>query len=274
MSVLVNTRVSEEAPGIWVKHEEECSPYPGPGFSKIRGVYAHIAARPEAKVIGVLDTYHSRGGWAVAYCAEALGRQCINYYPQFVADLRANGKPVLRRAQQEAGRLGAQLVALGAGRSAVIYHRAKADLASRLSGGSYMMPNALKLPETVVETEAEFLRTPWRGYDVVVISISSATIACGVLCGIRTLGVRPHVILHMGYSRPVSAVWAYVKKMTLAPLSSWDHQIVDEGYSYKDKVRDPVEVGFPCSPYYDLKAYSWVLKNSRGLSKVLFWNVG
>lgn len=271
MSVLTNTRVAEEAPGIWVKHEEECSPYPGPGFSKIRGVYAHIAARPEAKVIGVLDTYHSRGGWAVAYCAQLLGRQCINYYPYFKADWRPNNKHIIRHQQQEAARLGALIVSLPAGRSAVLYHRAKADLASQ---GSYMMPNALKLPETVAETEAEFLRTPWEGYDVVMVSISSATIACGVLCGIRTLGVRPHVILHMGYSRPVSAVEAYVKKMTLAPLSSWDHQIVDEGYSYKDKVRDPVEVGFPCSPYYDLKAFTHALKNREGLGKVLFWNVG
>ena len=43
---------------IHVKREDLCCPYPGPSFSKMRGVVAHIENRPE-QVIGGLDTFHS-----------------------------------------------------------------------------------------------------------------------------------------------------------------------------------------------------------------------
>ncbi len=54
---------------------------PGPSFSKIRGVVAHIKNRPES-VIGVLDTYHSKAGHAVAYVCNHLGRQCVDFWPR------------------------------------------------------------------------------------------------------------------------------------------------------------------------------------------------
>src|SRR5262249_34387357 len=143
--------------GLWVKREDLCCPG-GPNFSKTRGVYAHVAKRPEG-VIGVLDTHHSQGGWAVARACAALNKHCVLFYPVRKADrnlLYTGMKPtqdpvwgewgdILRPQQVAAFNLGAGLVPLAAGRSAVLYHRAKSALSEER--GSYMMPNALKLPE-------------------------------------------------------------------------------------------------------------------------------
>jgi hypothetical protein len=32
---------------------------------------------------------------------------------------------------------------------------------------------------------------------------------------------------------------------------------------------------FPCNPYYDLKAWEWLMKNKGQLEEpILFWNIG
>lgn len=249
---------------VWVKREDLCCPDPGPAFSKIRGVYSHISQRPE-DCIGVLDTYHSRGGWAVAYVCKQLGKACVLFYPQYASD---NG---LRPYQVIARRMGAAVRGLTAGRSAILYHTAK----KLMPPGSYMMPNALKLTESVLETSEEVQRTTGMDrFKVVVVSISSATIAAGVLKGLAR--VRPDdpplVILHMGYSRSEDQVRRYIQQRADFPDDCI--ALVDEGFQYRDRV-DDLDVPFPCDPYYDRKAWRWLSTTELALpDPVLFWNVG
>lgn len=272
-SPLVDATVVEQVEGwsrVWVKREDLSCPLPGPCFSKIRGVYARIASRPE-KLIGVLDTYHSKAGWAVAYICGLLGKNCLNFYPQYKGD---EGQP-LRAQQQRAVGLGADLFPLQAGRSAILYHTAKAETVRR---GGYMMPNALKLSETVDECAAEVERTAGLDrFDHLVISISSATIASGVLKGFDRLGLYPKVWLHMGYERSESAVQTYMRSYAARGLP-FDITFIDEKYGYKDQAKsgDYHPPPFPCNPYYDLKAWRWL--DREGLDQmtgdVLFWNIG
>ena len=275
MTFLVEgTPVDDLDDRLSVKREDLCSPYPGPAFAKIRGVYAHIAKRPE-ETIGVLDTFHSKAGWAVAYVARALGKQSLDFYPRY----RADGEE-LREGQREARENGAELYSLAAGRSAILYHRARKESAAR---GAYLMPNALKLPETVEEVSAEVLRTPnLDRYDHLVISVSSGTIAAGVLAGFARAGAFPRVTLHAGYSRSPEALRRYVasKVPRIATWPSGEVEIVDEGYAYKEPakgLREPPP--FPCNPYYDLKAWKWLREGAgrertAGARRVLFWNIG
>src|SRR5207344_916798 len=104
------------------------------------------------RVIGVLDTSHSQGGHAVARACEMLDKKCLLFYPVRKAE---QDVALLRPQQAAAKALGAKLIKLPAGRSAVLYHAAK----KQMPAGSYMMPNALKLHEMVEETAAEFGRT-------------------------------------------------------------------------------------------------------------------
>lgn len=268
--LVVNTPVQDyrKEYGLWVKREDRACPYPGPPFSKTRGVYARVKSRPE-EVIGVLDTYHSQAGWAVARACQVLGKQCINFYPKYKAD---EGQPP-RRPQEEAFRLGAFLFPLPAGRSCILYHAAKKEV-EKIEG--YMMPNALKLEESVEETAKEvdrvrgsypFLRNP----GVVVLPVSSGTIAAGV---VRGFGPAPKYILHMGYSRSPEALKRYVLEASGVPLASLS--VVDEGYAYKDHA-DPkgIRPPWPCNAYYDLKAFQWWIRYGRQeYREALFWNIG
>ena len=262
---------------VFVKREDLCAPPGAPPFSKMRGVLKHVQSRPES-VIGVLDTFHSKAGWAVAYACREFGKTCLNYYPEY-KKLQGVVQPQQERAQEH----GAGLVKLPAGRSAILFHRAKKDLA-QFSSDSYMMPNALKLPESVDENAEEAERTGQQfhghGLGTLVISISSGTVASGVLVGLRRAGALPKdVILHMGYSRSHDEALHYI----LGPLSRvwgpgpWTPpavHLVDEGYNYADKVDFPAP--FPCNPYYDLKAWKWLNTTAvRGLARpILFWNIG
>jgi hypothetical protein len=253
--------------GLWVKREDMCCPLPGPPFSKARGVYAHLRKRPEI-LIGVLDTSHSQGGWAVARACQLLGKDCLVYYPSFKA------RPGPGNNQYQAIRLGAGLVRIPAGRSAVLYHTMKREIEER---GGYAVPNALKLPESVLETSRE---VPERVFDWVVIPVSSGTLAAGVIAGYaavcRGLGKSPRYILHLGYSRPEGALKEYVRRMSGAPVLDSSLIVIDEKYSYKDVARKGTTPPWPCNPYYDLKTFRWWLRDGREHFKgsVLFWNIG
>lgn len=247
--------------GLWVKREDLCCPG-GPNFSKTRGVYAHVAARNEP-LMGVLDTAHSQGGWAVARACSELGKGCVLYYP-----IRKADDPNLIKPQQQAAKdLGADLVPMQAGRSAVLYHQARA----RLSPAGYMMPNALKLIESVQETAAEVERTEMPPVDVILISASSGTITSGVLLGLRRRQWQGKITVHMGYSRPENAVRRYIEKM-IGGLTA-NVEIVDEGYTYADSAKPGIDPGFPCNEFYDLKAIRWWAASGRN-EPTLFWNIG
>jgi hypothetical protein len=267
---------------ILVKREDLCSPEPGPSFSKMRGVVEHIKNLPPGvHTIGVLDTYHSKAGWAVSYVCQALGKHCINFWPRFKADDYQGGTPP-RKQQQRADSLGATMVDLQAGRSAVLYHQAKKQLFAH-DPTAYMMPNALKLRESILANAAEAERTapllPYGG--TVLVSISSGTVAAGVLAGFAKASIldRWDIILHMGYSRSQAATRAYIEQMSGIDPGKRVH-FVDEGYGYKDVARDrgTINYPFPCNPHYDAKLWSWlhVNQNLAPLHKkpILMWNIG
>lgn len=253
--------------GLWVKREDLCCP-PGPHFSKTRGVYAHIANRQES-VIGVLDTSHSQGGWATAQACKLLGKHCVLFYPV----RKGHESDALQPQQQAAEDLGAGLVGLQAGRSAILYHRAKKELAAQTNNDSYMMPNALKLPETVEETAKEFCRTKLPKVDTIIVPSSSGTIAAGVVLGAHRADWYGLILIHLGYSRPEKAVLRYVEKMAGVPLGRCG--VIDEGYSYADDAGPGLKPPFPCNAFYDLKTYRWWGEFGRKeYNSALLWNIG
>lgn len=279
--ILNNTPVLDYSLGsrtILVKREDLCSPDPGPGFSKTRGVYAHILARPEP-VIGVLDTLHSKAGWCVSQLGTALGKKVVNYWPRFKADPR-EGFP--REQQRHSAAFGSDMVDLTAGRSAILYHRARKHLLENYGPNAYLMPNALKLPESVSENAAEFERTKRQlpaGPFHLIISISSGTVAAGILRGIGAAGMndRVQVWLHSGYDRPEGAVRGYVSEKSQRTLDGMrEVNIIHEGYSYADRAPADASAPFPCNPYYDLKAWYWLGKNLDRFDDrpIVFWNIG
>jgi len=248
--------------GLWVKREDlSCLP-PGPAFSKTRGVYARVASRKES-VIGVLDTYHSQAGHAVARACQILGKECVNFYPEY------KNEPGQRLPQNEAQALGAQPYGLQAGRSCILFHQARKIVEEC---GGYMMPNALKLEESVEETAKEI---PNLDVEQVLVPISSGTIAAGVIRGFREQGKYPKFFVHLGYSRSHNQVMSYLK--SASGFDNIDVALIDEGYSYKDKSKPGTIPPWPCNEYYDVKAFRWWLEVWKTIPKqpsTLFWNIG
>jgi hypothetical protein len=256
-------------PGLWVKREDLCCPLPGPPFAKMRGVLEHVRHRPE-QLIGVLDTAHSQGGWAVAYACSLTGKTCLNFYPVRKAEA---GEP-MKPQQLAALRLGARMEKLPATASWHLYHIARERTEAV---GGYMMPNALKLPETVESVAAEVRRTALGRFRSVVVSASSGTIAAGVLRGLaERSGPLPRVYVHLGYDRPGGAVLDYLR--TMSGVEDLGHvQLVNEGYAYKDTYRNPEGYAFPfpSNPYYDGKAWVWLRANVHMVPlPSLLWNIG
>jgi hypothetical protein len=264
LNVLQSTSV-ECYEGVLVKREDLCCPAPGPPFSKMRGVITHLAARPE-QLFGVLDTYHSKAGWAVAYAASLLGKRSINFWPRYKGEVEGE----IRYAQQKSQELGAELVAIPAGRSAILYHRVRKLLAG---SGAYLVPNALKLEESTEETANEVLRTDFTGIRSLVVSASSATIAAGVLKGLAKLRLRPQVFIHLGYSRSEAAVCQLLQR-TAPGFPEALVSIIDEGYEYSDQARGALKAPFPCNEFYDLKAWQWLKTKQWPSRSVMFWNIG
>lgn len=259
--------------GLLVKREDLCCPG-GPHFSKTRGVLAHVRNRPES-IIGVLDTYHSQAGHAVAAACKRLGKRCVNFYPEYKKE------PGHREPQKRAELEGAELVPLPAGRSAILFHRARRHMEQ--FEDSYMMPNALKLPEMIEETAAEVAVTLNRHQGVgafaadwpVLIPISSGTIAAGVIKGFSDAGVRPQFILHQGYDRPADATWRYMVKMGCPPEARDSVTFVNQGYSYKAKAKPGETPPWRCNAYYDLKAFRWWRGEGQSRwGRALMWNIG
>jgi hypothetical protein len=250
--------------GLWVKREDLACPFPGPPFSKTRGVYARVKSRPE-RIIGALDTYHSQAGWAVARACQILGKKCIDFYPVYKHDW------AMREPQLKAQSLGAELVGLPAGRSCILYHAAKKRMEEL---GGYMMPNALKLEESIIETAKEVPVN--RRFDQVIIPASSGTIAAGVISGFvaKFAGrLRPTFIIHLGYSRSHDQVLKYLREKTGCTL---EVVIIDEKYGYKDKAKGAEKPPWPCNEYYDLKAFQWHQANREQFAnqEILLWNIG
>lgn len=264
--------------GLHVKREDLCCPG-GPNFSKTRGVWQHVRSRPEP-TIGVLDTSHSQGGWAVARACSLLGKQCVVFFPV----RKGQHSDVFPPQQEAALNLGANLEPLRAGRSAILYHWARKHPAMP-AGASYLMPNALKLPETVAETAAEVGRTDLPpGLHTVIVPASSGTIAAGVLAGLMVAGWSGTLVVHMGYHRSVEAIQGYIQKCVghyfanSVRLMGGGHikvAYVDEGYDYRDAARPGSDPPWPCNQFYDLKSFRWWLRDGRSqLGEALFWNVG
>ena len=67
---------------------------------------------------------------------------------------------------------------------------------------------------------------------------------------------RKASVLNVGFFKPTSEL-----------------TIIDPGYEYTDKV--DFDCPFPCNPYYDLKAYKYLMENrAKFEGKTLFWNIG
>jgi len=279
MSLIYNNTPFEVYNEIIVKREDLSCPLPGPCFSKIRGIEKTLLDLKNKlippEVIGVVDTVHSKAGWGVSYLCKNMGFRCVVFYPHFVRE----EKDFVRFYQKKCREVfGAEIIPIQATKSSVLFYKARKILKDKYIN-SFLMPNGLKLDNTIIGTCSELRLYTLKKYltsDFIwVVSASSGTIAAGVIRGLALLEFKGKVIIHLGYSRPEENLKKYLFSGFLWKLP-FELHIIDEKYEYKDLVKYPCP--FPCNPYYDLKAWKWLMENKDNLefknNQFLFWNIG
>ena len=271
--IRINTPI-EQHDGIAVKRDDLCCD--SPSLAKIRGIERFVRKRRSFGAFGILDGTHSRNGWALARVCAAYGKQAVVYWPRYKRDAGRPNEEVEGVSRMHSRGLGAVSVPMQATRTSVIHARAKKDLAERYPN-SILLPNAVKIPETVDAHQQEVAATHWhqdlRPYSSVVMTVGTGTIAAGVISGFFRLGLTPRVILHLGYSSDSDRLRTYIAKFTHFPQDRIE--IVDEGFAYGQRPAHDNRSPFPACTQYEEKAWQWlqVVKDQLP-SPILFWNSG
>lgn len=273
---------------IWVKREDLCCPYPGPAFSKVRGLSAHLKVLSENGIlsVGVISTLVSKAGWGTAYISQPLNMKCYNFYP------RSGREDVpVKEYCGMSEEFGGIQVDLTNTRGSIFWHRAKKYLSEHEDGHFEMLTHHLKLQETIVETAAEFYRTieAWGEFpSTIIIPVGSGTICAGVLSGIeQTSTGKKHLtckVIGVTATKDVDEDRrraSIIKAANVHVGSMFDainhFEVVKTYRAYMEPVSRNTSP-FPCNPWYDAKAWEW-LDNSIAAGNqldepVLFWNIG
>jgi len=217
------------------------------------------------KTVGVFDTRISKAGQGIAFLCRELRMECLVGFP-----LLKNRE--MSESHKIAMELGARMFPMKAGRTAVVYHQFVRKVKEN---GAYMLPLGLVCKDTVLavaqETDKTLRQLEKDGVKIatVVVCTGSGTIATGL-----HLGADAEVI---GVSCGMSTVKQVERMKVLAfpELLNWNFlTLVESEYDYYDAL-DTRGCPFPTSPYYDMKAWIWLLDNLEKLKQpILFWNIG
>ena len=241
-----------------VVRDDLAAPFPGPNFSKIRGLYKHLLRAQEEGHTEVVsqDTSISRCGWGCSWVCHDLGLTHYNVYAQ---------RRVMNFYQQMSQAWGGVMIPVrGSFSSAMVAQARKV-----LPPSAYWLPSGLSVPETLHEhvTMMKQFSSLLRGS--VVACVSSGTIVAGLLAGVDGATV---------YGVQSSSIQNRLGKIAMMITDSGLKgggrlELVDPGWQYKEWVREAPP--FPCDIYLDRKAWVWLEQNIHKLKEpVVFWNIG
>ena len=154
---------------------------------------------------------------------------------------------------------------------------------------SEMLPIGMSFPETVDATAAEYIWT-LKEYKLqpknVVLCVGSGTIAAGVARGIAESNLKTKLWGILTRDGSVPEKLRYMEKLAGFPLSSegmlgtfssTSVTLLSSGFEYTQKSK--IVVPFPCNPYYDAKAWEWLVSRKStyeefNRKQTVFWNIG
>ncbi len=261
--ILLRDTPIEEHEGVFVKREDLCAPPGAPPFSKIRGLVKHLEKLKKQGYKGVayVETSVSMAGWGIAWACCHMGLDCLIFNPVYKKD-----PSLLRFHRRQWERWGAKLKDIPAGRAKVNYYKAR----KQVPKGYKLLPLGLPLPETISET-CSIAESCVGDYKSIVICVGSGTIAAGVYQATAPGQTMHGVLCRTGN---VGAKTKHVASASLfAAITKGRLRLMDLGWEYAKPCEVPAP--FPCHPYYDAKAWGWLMSNKEEIpGPVLFWNIG
>lgn len=253
---------------IWVKRDDlfliSAQPMV-PALSKLRGARIVLQQMKEdgVKKVAVFDTRISKSGQGIAYICQELGLKCAVGFPKLKAQTELN------EPQKKAKEMGAEVWAVKAGRTAVCYAAFKSEAEFR---AYTVLPLGITFKETAAEV-AIIAEKETERFNTIVVSTGTGTIATGIALGTKAevIGVSCGMSVTRQFKRikniANSLGFAIPRNLIIAPPQ----------YDYYDAL-DTSKCPFPTSPYYDMKAWTYMLQqlDNKDLFKqpILFWNIG
>jgi 1-aminocyclopropane-1-carboxylate deaminase/D-cysteine desulfhydrase-like pyridoxal-dependent ACC family enzyme len=206
--------------------------------------------------ISCFDTRISKSGQGIAFLCKEMGMQCAVGYPKLKEQRELN------EPQAKAKEMGAKVFAVQAGRTAPCYAAFKREM---LSQGYAVLPLGITFKETAEEV-AKISEKETEKFGTIVLSTGTGTIACGVAMGTNAK------VIGVSCGMNIEKQWKRIN--TIAGFSPHNLILIPTSYDYYEKERTD-DIPFPSSPYYDAKAWVWLLRNIDKLTKpILFWNIG
>lgn len=258
---------------VYVKREDLSSFPPGPPFSKVRGLVPALLRlqRSGTTAVGYTETAVSMAGWGVAWACSHLGMKAVIFDPQY-----KKTPPLLAYHRKQWTKFGPDIIPIPAGRAKVGFYQSQKILKEKYPGAK-MLPLGLVFPETIeaVRVEASLPETAdlLASGGTLVVNIGSGTIAAGLVRAFKSYPIT--IIGVMGRSGSIELKHQDIrnKALVVRGLLHCRFKVVDPGWEYTQ--RSSTQCPFPSHPWYDLKAWQWLVENIDELKDpILFWNIG
>lgn len=263
---------------IFVKREDLACSAPGPPFAKVRGLYP-VLKKLKAQGIthfGYMDTSISMAGWGLSYFCKKMGLKAVIFYPVYKNGKRHNQEFQIKKWKE----FGATIIPFEKpNRLMINWYRARKILKEGYPD-SEMLPQGLPFEETIEKVSDEVKKDfeIFQKIKTIVLCIGSGTMASGILRGLHSIIAKTEI-----YGIVVAPKDTARMKKKIYNMAGVDEKgffafkgrvnIIDHGFQYTDK--EMIECPFPCNPYYDLKAWKWMVENIDKIEHpALFWNVG
>lgn len=257
---------------IYVKREDLSASYPMPSFSKVRGLLEVITRLKKEgfTILGYTETSVSMAGIGVCAICKELGLQAVIFDPQYKVT-----QPLHTYHREQWNKFNATIIPLKAGMAKVNFYISKNILESDFKH-SFLLPLGLPFVETINAAREECVYTRLNSdieFNTIVVPVGSGTVCAGVIKGF----LDKTIIGIMGRTGNIDIK----KKNILAKagfqegglFGSPDFNLVDPKWEYTE--RSYASCPFPCHPWYDLKAWEWLMENKMKLKPpILFWNIG
>jgi hypothetical protein len=248
----------------------------------MRGLDAYLKKiSSDYDVVGYTETSISMAGWGVAYLAPQYGMKAVIFDPQYKNPPAGPEDPltVLAAHRKKWAKFNAEVVPLAAGMARVNWNVSNRIMLKNYHHRFLLLPLGLPLPETIEETRREYDRTIHSlGYSpaTVVVCVGSGTIAAGLLRAIKPETYLIGVMCRKGHIyKKRKMIYDKSGRADGGLLGTGLLELFNPGYEYTELPRDRTPAPFPCNPWYDLKAWEWLVKNVHLLKPpILFWNIG
>jgi len=255
---------------VYVKRDDLFGQDPAPHLAKLRGITKYVRKMDEkgVKILGDLDTRVSKSGWGLAAACKGTNIEPWVFYPKLKSEKS------LPTIQKNAKNLGAKVFPLKAGRTAVLYSKAKSTVEKN---GGIMLPMGLTLRETteeVCKVVGDMPRELLEG--TIVITTGTGTITAGLISGLRQNNIFPKKLYAVSCGMSIDKQEKVIGRLQNPYFSTKlpDYlQMVLPSMEYYQECN--IETPFPCNPYYDKKAWWFLTKFIYGMKgNILFWNIG